>query len=142
MGRRLGIQVECGITFGGLPVGHYIGPALEAKEALSALINPKTGSTSLVEKSTALAGILLEMSGKALRGEGQSKARQILDNGQAYQKFCQIIEAQGGDPNIKPEDIEVGEYIYDVVAPSNGWIVDIYNEIISEIARKAGAPTD
>ena len=142
LGRRLGIQVECGITFGGLPVGHYIGPALEAKEALSALINPKTGSTSLVEKSTALAGILLEMSGKALRGQGQSKARQILENGQAYQKFCQIIEAQGGDPNIKPEDIEVGEYIYDVVAPSNGWIVDINNEIITEIARKASAPTD
>lgn len=142
LGRRLGIQVECGITFGGLPVGHYIGPALEAKEALSALINPKTGSTSLVEKSTSIAGILLEMTGKALRGQGQIKARQILESGQAYQKFCQIIEAQGGNPNIKPDNIEIGEYVYDFIAPSNGWIVDINNEIITDIARKAGAPTD
>jgi AMP phosphorylase len=142
LGRRLGIRVECGITFGSSPVGHNIGPALEAQEALSALMNPKEASHSLVEKSTALAGILLEMSGKALRGQGQGLAAEILRSGKAYKKMRDIIEAQGGNPNIKPDEIPMGTHTFDYIAPSNGWIVEINNDAITRIARAAGAPTD
>ncbi|MCS7098596.1 MAG: thymidine phosphorylase, partial [Candidatus Methanomethyliaceae archaeon] len=38
LGERLGIKVKCGITYGGQPVGHTVGPALEAKEALETLM--------------------------------------------------------------------------------------------------------
>ncbi|HKZ40238.1 MAG TPA: thymidine phosphorylase, partial [Candidatus Hodarchaeales archaeon] len=142
LGRRLGIRVECGITFGNLPIGHTVGPALEAREALSALMNPKDASNSLVEKSTALSGILLEMVGKALRGQGQARAREILFSGQAYKKMQEIIEAQEGDPAIKPADISVGGYTFDYLASSGGWIVEIDNNAVTRIARAAGAPTD
>lgn len=142
LGRRLGIRVECGITYGSSPVGHNIGPALEAREALAALKNPGGASHSLIEKSTTLAGILLEMMGKALRGQGQSKAREILFNGHAYEKMKEIIQAQEGDPNIKPEDIPVGENTLEWMANANGWIVEIDNSAITRIARAAGAPTE
>ncbi|OLS18805.1 MAG: AMP phosphorylase [Candidatus Heimdallarchaeota archaeon LC_3] len=141
LGRRLDIRVECGITYGSSPVGHNIGPALEAREALDALINPKEASNSLIEKSTTLAGILLEMMGKALRGQGQAKARDILYKGDAYSKMKEIMEAQEADPNIKPEEIPVGEYTFEYIAPTNGWIVEIDNTIITRIAKSAGAPT-
>jgi AMP phosphorylase len=142
LGHRLGIQVECGITFGSLPVGHTVGPALEAREALKALLDPLNASTSLIEKSTALAGILLEMSGKAMRGQGQNLAKEILNTGKAYKKMQEIIEAQGGNPNMTPEDIPIGEYICEFKAPSNGWPADIDNTVVTEIAQTAGAPTD
>jgi AMP phosphorylase len=142
LGRRLGIKVECGITYGSSPVGHNIGPALEAQEALAALNNPGGASHSLIEKSTTLAGMLLEMMGKALRGQGQAKAREILFNGQAYTKMKEIIEAQEGDPNVKPEDIPVGEHTFEWMANANGWIVEIDNSAITRIARAAGAPTE
>ena len=142
LGHRVGIHVDCGITFGSLPVGHTIGPSLEAREALNALINPKSASTSLIEKSTALAGMLLEMSGKAIRGQGQNMAKEILYTSRAYDKMKQIIEAQGGDPNMKPEDIQVGEYITEYKASAPGWPADIDNKAVTEIAQAAGAPTD
>lgn len=144
LGHRLGIRVESGLTFASIPVGHAIGPALEAREGLSALMEPELQETSssLVEKSCSLAGILLEMSGIAIRGQGSDKAKEILYSGQAYKKFQEILEAQEGDPNIKPEDIPVGKYYFDYIAQSNGYIVEINNKAINQIAKAAGAPAD
>ncbi|MFX0206170.1 MAG: thymidine phosphorylase, partial [Candidatus Hodarchaeota archaeon] len=100
---RVGIRLEAGLTYGGVPVGHAIGPALEAREALETLMsNGKKGPTSLIEKSTGLAGILFEMAGLAARGRGNDYARGLLTSGKAYLKFKQIVEAQGGDPDITP----------------------------------------
>ncbi|MHA2363588.1 MAG: thymidine phosphorylase [Candidatus Hodarchaeales archaeon] len=142
LGQRLDIQVECGITFASAPVGHFVGPALEAREALSALIDPKNASTSLVEKSTALAGMILEQAGKALKGQGQNMAKEILNSGKAYTKMKEIIEVQEGDPNIRPEEIPIGEYFTDFKAPASGWPADINNSAINQIAKAAGAPTE
>ncbi len=64
IGDRLNIRVECAVTYGGSPVGRAIGPNLEVIEALKALEgNEEPGS--LIQKSLAIAGIALEMSGKA-----------------------------------------------------------------------------
>ena len=142
LGRRLGIRVESGITFGEHPVGHAVGSSLEAREALRTLINPREGPSSLVEKSCELSGILLEMAGKALRGQGRELAKQILYNGKALEKFREILEAQGGNRDLKPDDIQVGEHFCEIIAPSSGWIVQIDNVKISEIARTAGCPKD
>jgi len=142
LGRRLGIRVESGITFGAHPVGHAVGPSLEAQEALTTLINPREGPSSLVEKSCELSGILLEMAGKALRGQGREMAKQLLYKGQAIEKFREIIEVQGGNKDIQPEDIPIGEYSCEILSPSSGWIVQIDNSKIAEIARTAGCPKD
>ncbi len=142
LGRRLGIKVESGITFGDIPVGHTVGPALEAQEALTTLKNPDKGPTSLIEKSTSLSGILFEMAGRALRGQGQDLAKSILYSGKALAKFKEIIDAQGGDSNIKVDDIEVGEHIFEWLAPADGWIVNIGNKAITRVAKAAGAPRD
>lgn len=142
LGNRLGIRVQAGITYGEQPVGHNVGPALEAKEALEALIDPKKAPASLVEKSCSLAGMLLEMGGKAPVGMGHRVAKDILFSGKAYEKMREIIEAQGGDPNIKPSDIPIGEYKYEVYAPVDGFVTKVSNKSISQIARAAGAPKE
>ncbi len=140
LGEKLGIRVECGITYGSQPVGHAVGPALEAKEALETLMGGGPGS--LVEKSTALAGILLEMGGKATYGNGRKRAKEILRSGKAYEKMREIIEAQGGDPDIKPDDIPVGPLKETFYSPADGYVAKVSNEIIKRVARAAGAPVD
>jgi AMP phosphorylase len=142
LGRRLGVRVESGITFGASPVGHTVGSGLEAQEALESIINPKQAPSSLIEKSCELSGILLEMAGKALRGQGRELARQILFSGKAETKFREIIEAQSADKDMKPEDIPIGQYSVEIPSPSSGWIVQIDNAKIAEIARTAGCPKD
>ena len=139
LGERLKIRVEVGLTYGDQPVGHTIGPALEAKEALEALMGVGT-STSIVEKSTSLAGILLEMSGLAGRGGGQHMASECLNSGKALEKMREIIGNQGGNPDVKPEDIPLGGETEDVPAPFSGYIVEVDNKALNQIARAAGAP--
>jgi len=141
LGKRLGQYVEVAITYGGQPVGHSVGPALEARELMETLIHGK-GPGSLVEKATGLAGIILEMGGIAPAGMGKRMAKEILESGKAYEKMREIIEAQGGDPNIKPEDIPIGDKTYTFTAATSGYITGIHNKAITEIARQAGAPED
>jgi len=138
--KNVGIEAECALTLAHQPIGHAIGPALEAKEALSLLIDYSAGPNSLIEKSTDLAGILLEMGGKAQKGKGQSLAKEILRSGKAYQKMVKIIEAQGGDPDIKPDDIKLGPHIQEFFATKAGHITDVNNAIINHIAKTAGCP--
>jgi AMP phosphorylase len=140
LGDKFGVKVECGITYGEQPVGHTVGPALEAKEALEALGG--NGPTSLIEKSTALAGVLLEMSGITPRGRGQEMAKEILASGKAMKKMREIIGAQGGDPNVRAENIHIGDQRVKILSPADGYVVSVDNEAIKNIARAAGAPID
>jgi AMP phosphorylase len=141
LGHRLGMNVECAITYGSSPIGRKVGPALEVREALKVLENME-GPNSLIEKSAALAGILLEMGGAAPRDQGKKLALETLKSGKALEKMKQIIEAQGGDPAITSNDIKVGQYTADIFASADGYVIEFDNKWIIEIARLAGAPND
>lgn len=139
--RSVDIEAECALTLAHQPIGHTVGPAIEAKEALALLMDYAAGPNSLIEKSTALAGILLEMGGKAERGQGQTLAKEILRSGKAYEKMKHIIEAQGGNPDIKPEDIPLGPFVKEFYATKFGHITEVNNDIINQIAKAAGCPS-
>ncbi|MCW4019837.1 MAG: AMP phosphorylase, partial [Candidatus Bathyarchaeota archaeon] len=138
LGRRLDIKVQCAVTYGEQPIGHTIGPALEAREALNVLIG-RGNAPDLVDKATDIAGILLDMSGK---GNGKETALDLLKSGKAEKKLREIIEAQGGDPAVKPEDIVVGDQTYPVRSRKDGYLLWINNASLAETARLAGAPKD
>jgi AMP phosphorylase len=140
LGHKLNVQVEVALTYGGQPVGYAVGPALEAREALETLRGGGPGS--LIEKAVGLAGIMLELGGAASMGLGRQIAMELLKSGKAYQKMREIIEAQGGDPNVMPEDIPVGNKMETIPAPSSGYVTQIYNQRINEVVRAAGAPRD
>jgi AMP phosphorylase len=141
IGERLNMKVECALTYGDIPVGHSIGPKLEVIEALRVL-EGATEPNSFIQKSLSLAGIALEMSGKAARGTGVTMAQEILTKGKALDKFRQIIEIQGGDPKVKSTDIVPGEYQFVVNAPASGYVIEMNNTSLITLARTAGAPHD
>jgi AMP phosphorylase len=141
LGERLGMRVECAMTYGASPVGRTVGPAAEVKEAIKVL-ETMEGPNSLIEKSTAIAGILLEMGGAAARGQGKEMAMETLRSGKAFTKLKEIIEAQGGNPNITHTDIKAGENRADLPSPADGYVIEFDNKRIVEIARIAGAPID
>ena len=141
IGERLGVKVECSLTYGDAPVGRAIGPALEVKEALEVLEGADHPG-SLIQKGVAVAGMALEMAGKAARNEGQNVALEILKSGRALAKFREIIKIQGGNPEISSKDIPLGEYVYVVHAASDGYVISLHNKALITIARLAGAPND
>jgi len=131
----LNIHVQCGITFGEQPIGYAIGPALEAREALSTLMGE--GPIDLVNKAASLAGLLFEMMGAK---DGIQEANKILKSGKAEEKLREIIAAQGGDPDVKIEDIEVGNKGEEIRSEETGRVQWINNRAMAQIAREAGAP--
>ncbi len=138
----LNIKITSAITYGSQPVGHAVGPALEAKEALEGLINPSKAAKSLINKSASLAGLLFEITGLVEKGLGYDSAINLIIKGKAYQKFKEIIEAQGGNPNVKPEDLPIGRYSNDVLADKEGYVTFLDNSAVNYIARMLGAPYD
>ncbi len=137
LGKRLGIMVQCAVTFGEQPVGHAIGPALEAREALSAIMG--NCPLDLKEKATSLAGMLLEMVGVK---NGKQKAENLLKSQKAEIKMREIIAAQGGNPKITPEDIKIGPKKTQITADVDGGVLWINNGDIARVAREAGAPKE
>ncbi len=135
LGMRLGLKIQCALTFGEQPIGCAVGPALEAQEALKTLMG--AGSADLKEKATGLAGTLFEMVGVE---NGRKKAEHMLESGRAEQKLREIIEAQGGNPHINPDDLPIGTKKAEVTADQAGRVLWISNQDIVNIAKTAGAP--
>lgn len=137
LGRKLDMKVQCAITYGEQPLGYAIGPALEAKEALEVLMRKKA-VPDLTDKVTHIADMLLKMVGK----NGQTTALNVIKSGKAEEKLREIIFEQGGDNEVKPEDILIGEYGIDVTAEESGYVLWINNSALTAVARAAGSPKD
>ncbi len=135
LGKRLGMEVRSVITDGFQPIGKGVGPSLEARDVITVLQGK--GPKDLREKSLRLAAEIFDMVGKR---NGYAFAKKILDSGKAYQKFKQIIKAQGGNPDIQAKDIEIGKYSVDVFSQVSTSYLYYDSNIISQLARLAGAP--
>lgn len=137
LGRRLGMSVACAVTFGEQPLGYSIGPALEAQEALLTLQG--NGPSDLVDKVTSVVGLLFELVGAK---DGKKQALHLLKSGKAEKKMREIIDAQGGNPKVKPSDIKVGPKTVDIEADHDGRVLWIANTEIAAVAKEAGAPQE
>lgn len=138
LGHKLGMHVECAITYADQPVGQAVGPILEARECIRVLEGDNHPG-SVVEKACALAGMILEMGGIP---NGADKAKELLESGAALKKFREVVAAQGGNYDIKSSDLVPGQYTQDVVATKAGFVHSIDNKSIVQIARAAGSPSD
>ncbi len=133
----IGLKLKVVITDGSQPVGRGIGPALEARDILAVLRNESQAPLDLKERALLLAGELLELSGKVESGDGNDKARELLESGKAYEKFMAICKAQGGFKEPKP-----AKYRDEIKAGKTGIVTKVDNRRLAKIAKLAGAPDD
>lgn len=82
------------------------------------------------------------MTGKAASGNGADAAMSLIRNGKALDKMREIIEIQGGDPNVKADDLTFGQFTYDVLSPAEGVVVSVANRALIDVARTAGSPAE
>ncbi len=137
---KFNIKCMAVITDGSEPIGNGIGPVLEMVDILSVLKREGNRPMDLEVKSLELAAALLELTGKAKRGNGLGLARKILDSGLALKKFEEIINAQNGTAGFKK--LTIGNYKRDILSPKAGIIEAIDNKKINVIARMLGCPAD
>jgi AMP phosphorylase len=139
VGKRLGMKIRVRITNGTHPIGHGIGPVLEARDILYILKRDVKRPLDLEIKCLKMAASILRMAGIK---NAKTKAKQLLDSGLAYRKMQEMIKAQGGNPNIDPDKMRLGKHSYTYRAPKSGTIQDINNFAVNKMARIAGAPRD
>lgn len=81
------------------PLGNAVGNALEVREAIEVLKNE--GPEDITELSVTLAGMMIYLGEKAESVEsGTQMARMALEDGSALLKFRELVEGQGGNPDV------------------------------------------
>lgn len=138
VGDSINIHIEVVITDGRQPIGHGIGPVLEARDVMQVLNNVPEAPDDLLQKSLRLAGRVLEFDPDVRGGQGYAIARDILESGRALAKMNDIIDSQGRQAT----QAEPGQLVFEVCADTSGAIIDINNHQMAKIARFAGAPMD
>jgi AMP phosphorylase len=140
--KQFKIKIDVVMLFTSDPIGKGIGPALEARDVLRVLQQKENRPGDLETKGIVMAGRLLELCKKVPQGQGEGLAWKQLKEGLAWKKMQEIIQAQGGKPEIDSEDITTAAFKYYVTAPKNGKITLTNNKAISNVARTLGAPSD
>ena len=142
LANMLRLKLEFLITDGSQPIGNGIGPILEMRDILKVLLQEEDRPIDLENRAVLLAGKILEMAGKAKKGEGMKIAYQELKSGKAHKKFKEIIEAQGGNFTDLDIKLKKAKFSSDIISSKNGKIKEIDNKKISLIAKTAGCPAD
>ena len=138
LGNHYKKKLKCVLTDGSQPIGNGIGPVLELIDIIKILDPKENGPKDLEKKSLFLSGEILEMTGKAKKGNGSEMARKILYSGKAFRKFKQIIAAQEG--NLKK--IKKAKFKTDIFIKKGGKIIEIDNIKLNSLARITGCPVD
>jgi pyrimidine-nucleoside phosphorylase len=126
LGTQVGRRVVALIADMNQPLGWAVGNALEVKEAITTL--HESGPADLREHCLVIAAEMLALGGKAAdKNEALALAMDTLSSGAAWQKFRELIEAQGGDVRAieEPGRLPKAKLIDPVPAPRSGYLAEL-----------------
>lgn len=127
------------------PAGRGVGPTLEVLDVLKVLEQTHDRPLALERKAVRLAGKLLDLCYKDMKGEhppGDEKALQLLVSGQALAKMREIIKEQGGNPSLSSLSLKLPKYKMEIKSQRKGRVSGVNNQNISILARILGSPSD
>lgn len=140
IGRNAGRKVTAIISDMSQPLGYAVGNILEVKEAIDTLKGE--GPEDLTELSLVLASHMVFLAGI---GEDIQQSRDLVEeqisNGQALEKFKEMVERQGGDVSYidHPEKFDLACRRIQVEAAKDGKISEINALEIGRLAEILGA---
>jgi len=134
IGKLLKMKIKVIITDGSSPIGNGIGPSLESSDVISVLKGD--GPNDFREKCILMATEMLKL---AKVPNAHKKVIEAIETRKAYEKFKEIIKAQGGK---KYFSVPKAKYYFNVKATKNGKVKEMKNKEISQLARLAGSPDD
>ncbi len=140
IGELAGRKVQTLLSDMNQPLGQAVGNSLELVEALDILHG--RGPADFLEHCLVTSAHMLVLGGKAGDIPSARKlAQSVIANGRAYDKFLELVTAQGGDPSYieHPEKFPAAQYIETASSPETGYIAGIHAQIIGEAAVDLGA---
>lgn len=123
----------CLITNMDEPLGYAIGNALEVEESINTLKG--NGPSDLLEVVMTLCSIIIGAVKKIPNSEAKDMLFKQLNNGEAYNKFEELVIAQGGNlDNLKTSD-----KVFSIKSDKAGYINKINALRLGELAKQIGA---
>jgi pyrimidine-nucleoside phosphorylase len=128
------------------PLGYAVGNALEIYECVEIMKNEELnpyglGSTDLKELTIHLCAQMLEV-GKVVKNlsEGRKLAIQKLQDGSAWKKFLEMVEAQGGSPAFfnEPWRLMKANRIIEIKCGKKGYVSEIQSEALGRLLIQLG----
>ena len=128
-GERMGKRMAALITNMDQPLGRMVGNAMEVEECIEVLHG--AGPPDLRELCLHLAAWMFFVGGAAKTvAEGKHRAHELIASGQAFDRFRQMVELQGGDVGAidDPSRLPSADCRVDVPSPSAGYVSAIQCE--------------
>ena len=123
------------------PLGYAVGNSLEMIEAIR-FLKGEVLPDDLKEVVLKLGANMIKLAGLGDNVDlNKEKMMNQITNGQAFNKFAEMVKLQGGDISYlqHPEKFEKSKYIIDVVSNKTGIIRQIPAEIIARYVCNLGA---
>jgi pyrimidine-nucleoside phosphorylase len=140
IGKLCNRQVRAVLSDMNQPLGEAVGNAIELKEAISTLQG--NGPSDFHEHCIIIASHLFEM-GKKVQTieEGKALAQKVISNGQAFEKFIQLVRTQGGDIRFieEPDRLPHAKFKEPVYSSKSGFLSIVNARIIAEATILMGA---
>ena len=130
VGELMGVQISHLLSPMDEPLGHAVGNALEVAECVEILRG--AGSQDLVE-------LILDLAAK-VSVASRAQLAAWLQDGSAWRKFAELVEAQGGDATAleKIETVHRAPIVRPVHAPREGTITNVDAEAIGRASVLLG----
>jgi thymidine phosphorylase len=128
LGASHGVATVAQLTAMDAPLGRAVGNAIEVNESVDVLKG--AGPSDVRELTLALARMMLELVGLSVDPATR------LDDGSAYEVYCRMIRAQGGDPDAV---LALGAARETIVASESGTVQSIDALAVGRAAWHLGA---
>jgi len=125
------------------PLGHAVGNALEVREAIEALRGG--GPADLREHCLVVGSHMVRMGRRDTRAgaleDVMDELARLLDNGQAFAKFRELVAAQGGDVSQvdNPEKLPQASIVETIYAESSGYVAQMNALCVAHATLELGA---
>ncbi len=138
----MNLNIKVVLTDGSQPIGNGIGTALEMRDVIAVLRQDKQMPLDLEQRSIFLASELLSFVKKIPIKEAETIVKGLIISGKAFEKFREILKAQGGNLSDIEEKLKLAKLKEDIRSAKAGIVIEISNKKMARIGRILGAPAD
>jgi pyrimidine-nucleoside phosphorylase len=140
IGEMAGRKVKTLLSDMNQPLGFAVGNALEVREAIDVLQG--NGPADFREHCLVACAHMLLLGNRVDSLEaGKKLAEGSIQDGNAWEKFRQLVIAQGGNVDVvdRPDQLPQAKYVAEVKSPRRGYLSQVHARLIGEASVLLGA---
>ncbi|MBE6151695.1 MAG: thymidine phosphorylase [Firmicutes bacterium] len=133
IGKKYNVEVICILIDMNAFLGNSLGNSLEIKEAIETLQG--NGPKDLTNMVVAMGSYLISMDKKIPLEKSKDLVIQNIKNGNAYNKFLELVKKQQGNIN----DIPISNKVFSIKSSKTGFVTKIDTKAVENIIKQIGA---